>query len=266
MHVKEAIDLHGHVALVTGGTGWLGAEISNALAELGADVIAISRGQSKEFPVLAQASIEHSGGVSVKHVDLSKKENIDALVDNILGRYGKIDILVNNSYTWPKTVKFEETTWEQLTDTFSTGVVAQLYLTKRVLSSMRAQKKGSIVNVASMYGSVAPDHSIYRDSNKGNAIEYGASKAAMVQATRYLAAIAGKDGVRCNSISPGPFPRPGTFDDGNAWFEQELSKKTMLGRVADAKEIKGVIAFLASDMSSYITGADIPIDGGWTAW
>jgi len=172
---------------------------------------------------------------------------------------------VNNSYKWPKIVNFAGTTWDEMSLIVESGLVSQLYITKHVFEAMLKRKLGgSIINVSSMYAKVSPDVSMYRGVG-GNAIEYGATKAALIQATKYLAMLGGKDNIRVNSISPGPFPRPGAFD-GKEWFRDELEKRTMLKRVGNASEIGGVVAFLASDMSSYITGADIPIDGGWTAW
>jgi NAD(P)-dependent dehydrogenase (short-subunit alcohol dehydrogenase family) len=257
-NVSALMDLTGRIAIVTGGTGHLGSVMCLALAELGARVFAVSRGQSADF------STGHPN-IEILRLDLSSEAGVDSLVATVLDHAGCIDILVNNAYTWPKTVDFMQASWDEMHATLETGVVSQLCLTRAVLKHMIPRRRGSIINISSMYGKVSPDHRIYRDSLRGNAIDYGASKAAILQATRYIASISGKHGVRCNSISPGPFPRAGTFD-GAEWFRDELSARTMLGRPGDAHEIKGAVVFLASDMSSYVTGTDIAVDGGWTSW
>lgn len=260
MLLKDMMNLRDQVAVVTGGTGYLGSQMCEALSELGAKVYSISRGKSQNFPIGTGERYQHLVG------DISTPEGVDSLVETIIENDGYIDILVNNAYSWPKTVNFMHASWEDMSQTLETGLVAQLYLTRKVMESMISAGGGNIINVSSMYSRVAPDHRIYKESGRGNAIEYGASKAALSQATRYIASIGGKDNIRCNSISPGPFPRPNTFDNGFEWFKEELANKTMLHRHAEAWEIKGVIAFLASNLSSYVTGADIAVDAGWTAW
>lgn len=256
--------LKGKVALVTGGTGFLGSMMCEALHEEGARVIAVSRGKSAQF--IEKSELDN---LLIVKRDLSDEVGVNSLIDLLADRHDKIDVLVNNSHEWSLEADFMKTSWEVLERTLTSGLVSQLYLTKRVMQEfmMAADMPGaSIINVGSMYGRVAPDHRIYRESGRGNAIEYGACKAGLIQATKYIASIGGKYGIRCNSISPGPFPRPGTFDNGFEWFQKELSDRTMLGRVGKPQELKGVITFLASDMSSYVTGVDIPVDGGWTAW
>jgi NAD(P)-dependent dehydrogenase (short-subunit alcohol dehydrogenase family) len=130
---------------------------------------------------------------------------------------------------------------------------------------MKEQQKGSIVNIASMYGVVAPDPELYQgDVSLNNPANYGAGKAAIIQFTKYTAAYYAKYGIRANSISPGSFPNPKVQQ--NASFIKRLSAKSMLGRVGQPQELQGVVILLASDASSYITGQNICVDGGWTAW
>ena len=117
-----------------------------------------------------------------------------------------------------------------------------------------------------MYGVVSPDFRIYRESGMGNAAHYGATKAALIQMTRYLAVKGGPLNIRVNAISPGPFSRPGTFENGKEWFREELVNKVPLKRIGENWELKGVIALLASDLGTYITGQNICVDGGWTIW
>ena len=262
MLIKNMMDLTGRVAIVTGGTGWLGSSICEALCEMGMTVYATSRGKSKDFSDSLQACEQFKR----IELDMSVPSGPASIVTRAIDETGRIDVIVNNAYSWPKEVNFEKADWERVTDTLDSGVTAPLMMIQATLPHLVTSGKGSIINVASMYSKVAPDFSIYRGTpGMGTAIEYGASKAALVQATRYIASLVGKSGVRCNSISPGPFPRPNAFD-GKEWFKEELEKKTLLGRVGRPEEIKGLIAFLASDMSSYVTGVDFAIDGGWTAF
>jgi len=262
MSIKDLMKLNGRMAIVTGGAGFLGSQMCSALLELGARVVSVSRGKSQAYTKELESN---NNFISMKY-DLSLKKAVHDCIDEIRSMSDSIDILVNNSYTWPKVVQFLDQDWKDFEQTMKTGIVAQLYITKLVFNIMIEQRKGgSIINIGSMYGKVSPDFGIYRDSGMGNAVEYGATKAGMIQITKYIASLGGKHNIRCNSISPGAFPRPGTFV-GKEWFEGELKRKTMLNRVGGGEELKGAILLLATDLGAYITGADISVDGGWTAW
>jgi len=137
-------------------------------------------------------------------------------------------------------------------------------LSQIVLDHMVERGYGKIVNVSSMYGIVAPDVSIYEGNEFYNPVNYGVGKAGIIQFTKYIAAVYGRHGITCNAISPGPFPSLSV--QTNTEFIERLRKKVPLGRIGNPNELKGVIALLASDASSYINGANICIDGGWTVW
>ena len=136
--------------------------------------------------------------------------------------------------------------------------------TKAVLPIMKKNNSGSIINISSMYGIVSPDPSIYENNNFNNPPSYGAGKAAIIQFTRYSACYLSKNGIRVNAISPGPFPNQDV--QKNHDFISKLEKKTPIGRIGHPNEIKGAIVFLASNASSYVTGENIHVDGGWTSW
>lgn len=266
MSIKELMNLDGKTALVTGGLGYLGSQICDSLVELGSKVISVSRGNSQSFSNKLDASKEF---VSLKY-DLSSKRGVDCCLREVLSLTDRLDILINNFYTFPKVFHLFQQDWSDYERTFSTGLISPLYLTKEVLGMMvDGNIAGSIINIASMYGKVSPDVSIYGDPEMvgklGVGIEYCASKAGLIQITKYIASIGGRHGIRCNSISPGPFSKPGTFKDME-WFEKNLKRKTMLDRVGKNDELKGAIVLLATDLGSYITGTDIAVDGGWTAW
>ena len=248
--------LDGKLAVVTGGSGWLGQSICDVFVELGADVVSVGRSRC------------HVQSVRSVTFDMSLdafNTHIDETLTDCLHGHASVDILVNNMCSWPTNHDFMTTDITALRSTFDNNVITQLMFTQAIVRTMiETGTGGSIINIASMYGSVAPQQRMYRGQG-GNALAYGAAKAAMIQSTKYLASLLGCHGIRVNSVSPGPFPRPGAFD-GKQWFEEELQTRTMLGRCATPDELKGVVALLASDLGSYITGADIPVDGGWTAW
>jgi NAD(P)-dependent dehydrogenase (short-subunit alcohol dehydrogenase family) len=151
-------------------------------------------------------------------------------------------------------------------DTASHGnLTATFLLAREVGNAMAARGSGSIVLFSSMYGSVSPDPRVYEPPMNTNPIEYGVGKAGIQQMARYLAVHWGRNGVRVNSLSPGPFPNPNIQRDNPA-FVQRLSAKVPLGRIGQAGEIAGAVAFLLSDAASYVTGHNLAVDGGWTAW
>ncbi|MEK7081956.1 MAG: SDR family oxidoreductase [Patescibacteria group bacterium] len=255
--IFELADLTGKKAVVTGGGGHLGFQMSKALLELGADVIVLARDKEK----IKSLSKEFGKKISFIKVDLNNKEEVTALDKKLPSM---IHILINNFYTWPTNPHFEKMQWDEAVATMTAGIVSPLFLSKVVFPKMK--KGGSIINIGSMYGMISPDFRIYRNSGMGNALEYGATKAALIQATKYLAVKGAPSGIRVNAISPGPFSRPGAFDNGKDWFKEELINKMPLHRIGENWELKGVIAFLASDLSSYVTGQNIAVDGGWTIW
>jgi NAD(P)-dependent dehydrogenase (short-subunit alcohol dehydrogenase family) len=257
--LREMTNLRGDSAIVTGGSGWIGSAITAALVELGAHVIVVSRGDSDDF-------IDSKLDKSITHIiaDITNADAVHALFKDPRVTLCRPSILVNNMCSWPSEVHLHSQTPAVISSQLTENVVPHALMMQQFVDMLTSHDdEGSIINVASMYAHVAPDHDMYRDQG-GQSLMYGAAKAALVQMTRHLAGLWGRTGIRVNSISPGPFSRPGSFVD-KPWFEQELKNRTMLHRVGAPEEIKGVIALLATDAGSYITGVDIPIDGGWTA-
>lgn len=257
--ISELSNLSGKIAVVTGGAGHLGFQMSKSLLELGAKVIVLGR-DDKKIQILSK---EFGENVSFIKIDLNSKQEVSDL-ENSKKLPSVIHILINNFYTWPTNPHLEKMQWDDVVNTMITGVVSPIFLSKIVFQRMK--DGGSIINIGSMYGMVSPNFKIYRDSGMGNALEYGATKAALIQATKYLAVKGAPLGIRVNAISPGPFSKPGSFDNGKEWFKEELLAKVPLGRIGQNWELKGVVAFLASDLSTYVTGQNIAVDGGWTAW
>lgn len=252
------MSLRDRECVVTGGGGHLGIGICESLLDLGAWVTVLGRTESKIEP-LREKYGEH---VRFMQVDLNDRDSVLALASSLPA---KVNVLVNNALTWPRIAQFDKAEWVAINETLQSGVTSPIILSQIVFRKMQAQGGGVIVNNASMYGMVSPDFRIYRDSGMSNAIEYNAAKAAIIQMTKYLAVQGAPHGIRVNAFSPGPFSHPGAFD-GKEWFRDELIAKIPMARIGERWEIKGVIAFLATDLSSYVTGQNIPVDGGWTIW
>jgi len=155
---------------------------------------------------------------------------------------------------------------EEIAATNHINLTAAYIVVREVGQRMMEQKKGSIVLFSSMYGMVAPNPAVYEGLNQSlNPPDYGASKAGVIQLARYFSAVMGRSGVRCNAVSPGPFPRP-SVQEASAEFIRRLGEKTHLGRIGDPHEMVGPVMFLLSDDASYVTGQNLAVDGGWTSW
>ena len=259
MNTNELFRLDGRVALVTGGAGLYGVHITRALAEVGAHVVIASRNKDQCEKVSSEMNAEGLQ-VSASHLDLGSSESITRLCENIVGKFGKIDILFNNAVARaggdPSTVTEEE--WETAMRINSTG----FFLSCKIFGEqMRKQGFGVIVNISSIYGVVAPNFNIYEGTEMTSPANYAFAKGGMINFTRYLASYYGRYGIRVNSISPGGFHT----DDQPDIFVENYSRQTLLGRMAVDDDIKGAAVFLASDASSYITGQNLMVDGGWTA-
>lgn len=260
--IQDLFDLTGKVAIVTGATGWLGAAMSRALAEAGARVVVTSRDgdQAAAFA----STLAGSGHVGLAFAQ-DDTESIPALVAESVDRAGQVDILVNNAYggTAPH---IDTATAEDFDRAYHTGVTAYFLLAREVVFHLRQRSApGSIINIGSMYGVVASYPDAYAGLDVNSPPNYHGLKGGIVHLTRHLAAYWARDGVRVNAISPGPFPSP-RVKESKPEFIRRLDAKTPLGRMGLPHELKGVTVLLASDAGSYITGQNILVDGGWTAW
>ncbi|WP_342421422.1 SDR family oxidoreductase [Paenibacillus sp. FSL E2-0178] len=261
--LNELFNLDGKTAVVTGGAGYLGTAISEGLAEAGAAVYLVSSNEQKCRESAERIAWQTAAACFGKYMDIRKEESIKKCFEDISAEAGSIDILVNNAaFSAPgKLVTMSEEQWLAGMDGTINGTFRCI---KAVLPYMIEQKNGSIINISSMYGLVSPNPVIYGDSGMDNPANYGAGKAAINQFTRYIACHFGKHGIRANTVSPGPFPNPSVQD--NPHFIRQLEEKNPLGRIGKPEDLKGVMVFLASAASGYITGENISVDGGWTAW
>lgn len=260
--VTDLLSLRGRVAIVTGACGWLGSAMSRALAEAGARLVVTSRdaGQAAAFA----AGLPGAGhlGLGLAQGDT---EAIPAFVADVVGRMGQVDVLVNNAYggTAPE---IDTATAEDFDRSYHTGVTAYFLLAREVARHLRGRgAPGAVINIASMYGVVASYPEAYAGLPTNSPPNYHALKGAVVHLTRHLAAYWAPHGVRVNCISPGPFPKPEMHRD-QPEFIRRLEAHTPLGRMGRPEELKGALLLLASDAGSYITGQNLLVDGGWTAW
>ncbi len=258
--LAELFDLRGKVALVTGGAGVLGTPMCRALAQAGARVAVASRSEEK----CRRLAEELGGGSFALAVDLSDEAGVRAVVDEVAARAGRLDILVNNGYNGP-TPRLEEATAEDFRRSLEVGVTGQFVAAQQAARHMRAGAGGSIINVASMYGLVASYPEVYEGLDACSPPNYHATKGALVHLTRHLAAYWAADGIRVNCISPGPFPHDAT-QQRLPEFIRRLEERVPLKRMGRPHELMGAVVFLASAASSYCTGINVVVDGGWTAW
>lgn len=290
-NLPELFDLTGRVAIVTGGAGLLGVEFCRTLAEAGAQVGVAD--VNKEAAVRLTASLNErwpARAIALK-TDVTSSASVREMVASTLRAFGRLDILVNSAALDPKfdrkqsrpetpgeprsgedvgrladslSIEFEDyplELWQQALDVNLTGM---FLCCQAAVRPMLEQGKGVIVNVCSIYGLVGPDQRLYRQEGEipqYKPVYYSVTKAGVLGLTRYLATYyAGRD-IRVNALTPG-----GVFNQHDDRFVQAYSARTVLGRMAEKDEMNGALLFLASDASAYMTGSNLVVDGGWTAW
>lgn len=261
MSVLDRFRLDGKIALITAGAGPLfGSSCTAGLAEAGATVITASR--SREH------NEKHAEGLRARgfkayglQVDMTKPESIERLQREAKECVGDVDILVNNAVARPAGMStIEEVTLESLTINAQSDMIGLIWMCKAFCPGMAERGRGSVINIASTYGSVGADPTLYPGTGIKPPIVYPFIKGGMVNLTRALASYYGKRGVRVNCLSPG-----GYNPSGPQLFAERYAERCPLGRMMDGQDIQGAIVFLASDASSYVTGANLSVDGGWTA-
>ncbi len=263
--LADLFSLKGKNVLVIGGAGLLGGQITHALAEIGANIIVASRSIEKcnLFSDRLRESINDIS-IDTATIDVTNKGSIRSCFEDISNKFdGRLDVLVNCGWSGQKNTfeSISDEDWDADIEVCLNGVFRCIKAAVPMLKSNR----GVILNIASMYGHVAPDYRIYDGDKFSNPPSYGAAKAAIIQLTKYLASFLSEHSIRVNCISPGPFPFEETQKE-NPEFITRLGKKNPLGRIGYPHELKGVAALLCSDASSYMTGQNICVDGGWSVW
>jgi NAD(P)-dependent dehydrogenase (short-subunit alcohol dehydrogenase family) len=256
----ERFSLKGRVALVTAGAGPLfGRSISTALAEAGATVITASRSLARNQQ-FAEEMRRLGHDVHGLASDLEDLDSIDALYRDILSQFGRLDVLVNSALARDGHVGSLEdqtpATWEHAANGDFAGLFRHC---QRAIESMKPLGRGSIINIASIYGVVSNDPTLYAGTSMVQPPTYNFVKAGMINFTRYLACYYGKEGIRANCISPG-----GYFNQQPEPFVRRYSERVPLSRMMGHEDLQGAVVFLASDASAYVTGANLMVDGGWT--
>lgn len=261
--LHELMDLSGKNALISGGAGYLGVAMGEVLAELGANVVLASRDAEKCTGLAHRlAEVGPVGRHLGMALDVTDRASVMRCLDSLERQLGGLDVLINNAWAGNKNSweSIEEDDWYQDIDISLNAVFRMVKLSYPQLKA----RSGCIINIASMYGHVAPDYRLYEGTDHANPPSYGAAKAGVLQFTRYLASFLAADGVRANAISPGPFPHEITRD--NQAFMQRLMDKAPLGRLGQPEDLKGAVALLATDAGAYMTGQNLCIDGGWAVW
>jgi len=267
MNAIERFLLSGRVALVTGGRGLYGAAISEGLCEAGATVVAASRDGEKceEFALSLREKGHAAAGMPL---DLADDSSIGHLVDAVVGRFGRLDILVNNAVDRSNLVSLPAATREKLQASAGANLNGQILLSQRCVEQMLRQGRGNIINISSMRGIDCPHFPLYPPEFGEQPINYTTEKWAMVGMTKFMAGRYGKQGIRVNCICPGGYN--GESPSGNvaedSAFSRAYKEHCPLGDWAHFDDIKGPVIFLASDASAYVTGLTLVMDGGWTIW
>jgi len=259
--MNSMFDVRDRVVLLTGATGYLGRILARGFAVAGAVVLVNSRSSSRA-QALANELVAAGGQALPLAFDVTDSAARLAALTWVQQQFGRLDILINNAMA-----VFEPRDFAR---SYQVGVVAANDLIEDSLgllgtSAARNPGGASVINMASMYGVVSPDPSLYGRNFPPNPVEYGAAKAGLLQLTRHLGVALGPRRIRVNALSPGPFPSA-EVQEQSPDFIQRLGQRNPLGRIGRPEELVGPALFLASDAASYVTGANLPVDGGWTSW
>lgn len=259
--VFELFDLTGRVALITGASGWLGTAMAAALAEAGANVVVASRDAGSGHSTAARLIRAH--GNQHYHVVIDQLDDVSIArgFEDAVAQAGKIDILINNGHA-ADAHDLTDVTGEHFNRVLANAT--GWFLLSREFHDHVVQRNaaGSIVNIGSMYGQVGSYPDSYEGICSASPVSYHALKGGVLQMSRHLAVYWARDRIRVNCLSPGPFPAP----TAPAALTERLSQKSPMGRMGIPYELKGALLLLASDAGSYITGHNLTVDGGWTAW
>lgn len=263
---QRLMDLTGRRALVTGGAGHIGRAVTECLLELGATVALVDLDPSACEQRVDELSTQGRGRVVSSPCDLGDERAIRKVVRQIITEMGGLEVVVHCAAYVGTTaapgwaVPFEQQQVEPFEAAMRVSVTSSFVIAQEAKEALAASGKGSVVLVGSIYGMVGPDMRLYEDTSMGNPVGYGASKGALLSLTRYLATVLAPS-VRVNAISPG-----GVWRNQPEVFVDRYARKTPLARMAVEEDLKGAVGFLASDLSSYVTGHNLVVDGGWMAW
>ena len=274
--VKDAFDLTGRVAIITGGAGLLGVKHAEAIAEMGGIPVLFDIDAEKTKEKAINLELEFGVAALGLQVDITNPDAITIALSDVLGKFNRVDILINNAANnpivedgvgggnWSRLENFPLEIWQQ---DIAVGLTGAFLCSKIIGSELARRGKGVILNVTSDLALIGPDQRIYKrpelseDEQFTKPVTYSVVKTGLIGLTRYLATYWADKGVRVNAISPG-----GVYNQQDQAFVQRLTNLIPLGRMAGEDEYKAAVAFLVSDASSYMTGANLVVDGGRTSW
>ena len=261
--MKSSSDLEGKVVVITGGAGLIGKDFVKSVVENGGTAIIADHDEISGNEVKDELSKElGTDKIEFIKVDITNKESIRGMIDVVLNKHNVIDALVNNAYPRNKNYgrKFEDVTYADFCENLNLHLGGYFLMSQEVSRVMVNQKRGAIVNIASIYGFMAPRFELYENASFTSPVEYSAIKGGLLSLTKYLASYLGKHDIRVNAISPG-----GVYDNQPESFVAQYSKKAIIGnRMAEPGDLTGALIFLLSDASRYVTGQNIVVDGGWS--
>jgi NAD(P)-dependent dehydrogenase (short-subunit alcohol dehydrogenase family) len=270
--VQELFDLTGRSAVVTGGAGFLGQQFTEALAEAGADVI-VADIDGTAAAAWAEQLSQKGGSAQAAAVDVTSPASVDQLIDFTLNHCGQVDIVVNSAALDPKfesgtkgnhATSFEAFPLESWNQALEVNLTGMFLVCQAAARAMKESGKGSLINICSTYGLGGPDQRLYESLGMPRLykpVYYSVTKAGVLGLTKYIATYYQGTEIRCNTLTPGGVER-----NHEQAFKDAYGERAVLGRMAYPYEMKGGVVFLASDASSYMTGANLIVDGGWTAW
>ena len=269
--VERYFDLSGRVAVITGGLGLLGPQHAEAIVAAGGIPVLVDIRDTPAKPLPPSVAAT----ACILQADITNHQEVQRVLDEIITRYGRVDILINNAANNPKMEntsdvqfsRFENFSFQQWQDDLTVGLTGAFFCSQIIGSEMARRGKGVIVNVGSDFAVIAPDQRIYRveglpeDRQPVKPVSYSVVKMGLIGLTKYLATYWADAGVRVNAISPG-----GVYNGQPDDFVQRLTKLVPLGRMANPQEYQAAILFLCSDASSYVTGSNLIVDGGRSSW
>lgn len=261
--VPDLFSLKGKIALVTAGAGRYGKQLVQGLAEAGATTITASRDINALNTLAETIKNEHDVDIHTFQYDQSDEASILKLRDDIKEKFGRCDIFVNNAAAQCVMKDGHLSPAGEFAESMQINATGIFTIARAFGELMKENGEGgSIINIGSIHGMIAPDEYLYANTEitPGFFPDYFFVKGGMISLSRYLASYYGKDGIRCNTVSPGGYKT----DAHTGQFETNYNQRTLLNRMAGDDDLKGVVAFLASDAAAYITGANIPVDGGYT--
>ena len=272
MPTQELFQIHGRVAVVTGGAGLLGAAFARTLAEAGARVVVADRDADAAAEVAAGLSDSGYAALAI-NTDITQPASVQRMVSGAVEAFGGLDILINSAAQVPKfdvhhegthLSSFENFPLESWNEALAVDLTGMFLCCQAAVQPMLTAGRGAIVNLSSIYGLVAPDQRLYERPDRPpefKPVAYSVTKAGVLGLTRYLATYYAGRNIRANALTPG-----GVYQDHDEHFLQAYAARTVLGRMAEVDDLQGALLYLASDASSYMTGANLIVDGGWTAW